>query len=71
MQIFIFLFEQFIAVIGFFWKMSAKVTKAEQIDQNHEERLKKIEELKMETVIIKLQSDVEYIKMTVDELKKR
>ena len=55
-----------IAVAFFLWKLSSNITKfkehTEMVQQDHEKRLKELEDLDLKAILLKIQTDLEWIK---------
>lgn len=58
-----------IAVAFFLWKLSSNITKfkehTEMVQQDHERRLKEIENLDLKAILLKIQTDLERIKENI------
>ena len=55
-----------IAIAFFLWKLSSNITKfkehTEMVQQDHERRLKELEDLDLKAILLKIQTDLEWIK---------
>ena len=55
-----------IAVALFLWKLSSNITKFKEhtgmVQQDHEKRLKELEDLDLKAILLKIQTDLEWIK---------
>lgn len=58
-----------VAVAFFLWKLSSNITKfkehTEMVQQDHERRLKEIENLDLKAILLKIQTDLERIKENI------
>lgn len=58
-----------IAVAFFLWKLSSNITKfkehTEMVQQDHEKRLKELEDLDLKAILLKIQTDLEWIKNNI------
>jgi len=58
-----------LAVAFFLWKLSSNITKfkehTEMVQQDHERRLKEIENLDLKAILLKIQTDLERIKENI------
>ena len=58
-----------IAVAFFLWKLSSNITKfkehTEMVQQDHERRLKELEDLDLKAILLKIQTDLEWIKNNI------
>lgn len=60
-----------IAVAFFLWKLSSNITKfkehTEMVQQDHEKRLKELEDLDLKAILLKIQTDLEWIKNNINK----
>ena len=60
-----------IAVAFFLWKISSNITKfkehTEMVQQDHEKRLKELEDLDLKAILLKIQTDLEWIKNNINK----
>lgn len=60
-----------IAVAFFLWKLSSNITKfkehTEMVQQDHERRLKELEDLDLKAILLKIQTDLEWIKNNINK----
>ncbi len=60
-----------IAVALFLWKLSSNITKfkehTEMVQQDHEKRLKELEDLDLKAILLKIQTDLEWIKNNINK----
>lgn len=58
-----------IAIAFFLWKLSSNITKfkehTEMVQQDHERRLKELEDLDLKAILLKIQTDLEWIKNNI------
>ena len=60
-----------LAVAFFLWKLSSNITKfkehTEMVQQDHEKRLKELEDLDLKAILLKIQTDLEWIKNNINK----
>lgn len=60
-----------VAVAFFLWKLSSNITKFKEhtwmVQQDHEKRLKELEDLDLKAILLKIQTDLEWIKNNINK----